>query len=96
MKCSICTNDIDVQSNGWEEGHNALPLSNGRCCTLCNDTEVIPMRMACIQSGRSIPKEGLKEIINSQRKAKALADVSLKHITREVNLIKKKGKLRRK
>ena len=85
MKCSICTNEIDVQSNGWEEGHNALPLSNGRCCTLCNDTEVIPMRMAFIQSGRSIPKEGLKEIIESQRKARALADVSLKNITREVN-----------
>jgi len=85
MKCSICTNEIDVQSNGWEEGHNALPLSNGRCCTLCNDTEVIPMRMVFIQSGRSIPKEGLKEIIESQRKAKALADVSLKNITREVN-----------
>ena len=43
------------------------------------------MRMAFIQSGRSIPKEGLKEIIESQRKAKALADVSLKNITREVN-----------
>jgi len=85
MKCSICTNQIDVQSNGWEEGHSAFPLSNGRCCTLCNDTEVIPMRMAFIQSGRSIPKEGLKEIINSQRKARALAQVSLKHITREVN-----------
>ena len=85
MKCSICTNEIDVQSNGWEEGHNALPLSNGRCCTLCNDTEVIPMRMAFIQSGRSIPKEGLKEIIDSQRKARAIANVSLKNITREVN-----------
>ena len=96
MKCSICTNEIDVQSNGWEEGHNALPLSNGRCCTICNDTEVVPMRMAFISLGRSIPKEGLKEIIESQRKARAIANVSLKNITREVNLIKKKGKLRRK
>jgi len=96
MKCSICTNDIDVQSNGWEEGHSALPLSNGRCCTICNDTEVVPMRMAFISLGRSIPKEGLKEIIDTQRKARAIANVSLKNITREVNLIKKKGKLRRK
>ena len=85
MKCSICTNEIDVQSNGWEEGHCALPLSNGRCCTICNDTEVVPMRMAFISLGRSIPKEGLKEIIDSQRKARALAQVSLKNITREVN-----------
>jgi len=85
MKCSICTNEIDVQSNGWKEGHNALPLSNGRCCTICNDTEVVPMRMAFISLGRSIPKEGLKEIIDSQRKARAIANVSLKNITREVN-----------
>ena len=85
MKCSICTNEIDVQSNGWEEGHCALPLSNGRCCTICNDTEVVPMRMAFISLGRSIPKEGLKEIIGSQRKARAIANVSLKNITREVN-----------
>ena len=85
MKCFICTNDIDVQSNGWEEGHSALPLSNGRCCTICNDTEVVPMRMAFISLGRSIPKEGLKEIIDTQRKARAIANVSLKNITREVN-----------
>jgi hypothetical protein len=85
MKCSICTNEIDVQSNGWKEGHCALPLSNGRCCTICNDTEVVPMRMAFISLGRSIPKEGLKEIIDSQRKARAIANVSLKNITREVN-----------
>ena len=85
MKCSICTNDIDVQSNGWEEGHSALPLSNGRCCTICNDTEVIPMRMAFVSLGRTIPKEGLQEIVNSQRKARAIANVSLKNITKEVN-----------
>ena len=85
MKCSICTNEIDVQSNGWEEGHNALPLSNGRCCTICNDTEVVPMRMAFVSLGRTIPKEGLQEIVNSQRKARAIANVSLKNITKEVN-----------
>jgi hypothetical protein len=48
------------------------------------------MRMAFIASGRDIPTEGLKEIINSQRKSRALADVSLKHITKEVNERKKK------
>jgi len=85
MKCSICTSKIDVQANGYEGGHNAFPLSNGRCCTICNDTEVVPMRMAFISLGRSIPKEGLKEILDSQRKARAIANVSLKNITREVN-----------
>ena len=48
MKCSICTSEIDVQANGYEGGHNAFPLSNGRCCTKCNDTEVVPMRMAFV------------------------------------------------
>ena len=59
-------------------GHCALPLSNGRCCTICNDTEVVPMRMAFISLGRSIPKEGLKEIIDSQRKARALSRCIIK------------------
>ena len=52
MKCSICTSEIDVQANGYKGGHNAFPLSNGRCCTKCNDTEVVPMRMAFVVSGR--------------------------------------------
>lgn len=27
------------------EGHNAQPLSRGRCCDTCNTTRVIPYRM---------------------------------------------------
>ena len=95
MICDICTSDIDVQANGYKGGHNAFPISNGRCCTKCNDTEVVPMRMAFIQSDRPMPTTAIKDILKEQRKARALAQVSLKHITREVNLIKKKGKLRR-
>ena len=85
MKCSICTSEIDVQANGYKGGHNAFPLSNGRCCTKCNDTEVVTMRMAFVVSGRPMPTTAIKDILAEQRKARALADVSLKNITREVN-----------
>ena len=90
MKCDICTGEIDVQANGYEGGHNAFPISNGRCCTKCNDTEVIPMRMAFIHSGRPMPTVAIKDILKEQRKARELAKVSLKNITREVNERKKK------
>ena len=38
-KCSIC----EDQYYGY--GHNAQPVNNGRCCSLCNDMYVIPARM---------------------------------------------------
>ena len=85
MKCDICTGEIDIQANGYEEGHNAFPISNGRCCTKCNDTEVIPMRVAIMQSGRPMPTRAIKDILKEQRKARALAKISLKNITKEIN-----------
>ena len=90
MNCSICKNPIEVQANGYEGGHNAFPLSDGKCCTHCNDTEVIPMRMAFIASGRPMPTEALTSIVKEQQKAIAIADVSLKNITKEVNQRRKK------
>jgi|TARA_R110002012_G_scaffold281924_1_gene471511 hypothetical protein len=90
MKCSICTNEIDVQANGYEGGHNALPLSSGRCCTKCNDTEVIPMRMAFIASGRPIPTVAIKDILKRMREQEALVKVSLKNLTKEINERKNK------
>lgn len=91
MKCSICTSKIDVQANGFEGGHNAFPISNGRCCTRCNDNEVMPMRIAIISSGRAMPTQALKDILAEQRKARALANVSLKNIAKEVNERKNNG-----
>ena len=29
-------------------GHNANPVNSGRCCGTCNDTKVIPARMAML------------------------------------------------
>lgn len=45
MICCLCKKEIDVQLNGWKEGHNAEPLKPGRCCSRCNDLLVIPARL---------------------------------------------------
>ena len=45
MKCSICSDKITVEANGWKGGHNAQPINHGRCCKYCNDTVVIPRRL---------------------------------------------------
>ena len=53
MKCSICKEKISADisngifySNGkWDDGHNAQPITDGRCCDVCNDTIVVPARL---------------------------------------------------
>ena len=49
MKCIICKQNIDILYNNgkviWEDGHSAEPISEGRCCTICNDTIVTPQRI---------------------------------------------------
>ena len=45
MECVICKNEIEMQPNGWSEGHNAEPIKDGRCCDECNYTVVLPSRM---------------------------------------------------
>ena len=95
MKCSICTSQIDKQYTPqgecfWDQGHNAMPISSGRCCTKCNDTEVVPLRMAFIASGRPIPTVAIKDILKRMREQEALVKVSLKNLTKEVNKGKKK------
>ncbi len=47
--CCICGLPIDIQRTPegveyWQGGHNAEPVSSGRCCTHCNDTRVVPAR----------------------------------------------------
>lgn len=44
MKCSICQGPIDVIGS-WTQGHNAQPVNDGRCCSTCNATVVIPARL---------------------------------------------------
>ena len=37
MKCLICKEKITPDPDGWEGGHNAEPILNGRCCNTCNE-----------------------------------------------------------
>ena len=39
MKCKICNETI------LGHGHNAQPVANGRCCDVCQDTKVLPLRL---------------------------------------------------
>jgi len=50
MKCSICEGEIEKKytSEGemyWDTGENAWPVTDGRCCGICNHEHVIPRRM---------------------------------------------------
>ena len=43
--CIICTKKIEVDANGWEHGHNAWPVKEGRCCEGCNTDLVMMARL---------------------------------------------------
>ena len=50
VKCSICSGYIkplkDKDGNiVWEDGNNAEPINDGRCCDDCNWSVVIPERL---------------------------------------------------
>ena len=40
-ECVLCGDEIDVQANGWADGHNAQPLADGQCCSSCNGLVVL-------------------------------------------------------
>jgi len=44
MNCNLCKNKIEMVGN-WAGGHNAEPVTTGRCCGICNETKVIPARI---------------------------------------------------
>ena len=48
-KCILCKNPIDglpADDPVYFDGHNPSPITErGRCCSECNDTKVIPLRM---------------------------------------------------
>lgn len=66
--CSICNKEIDKQYTPkgkmfWDKGHNADPVNNGRCCTKCNETKVIPIRLVLMKQGnKNIIKNKLEHI----------------------------------
>ena len=54
QKCVICRGQIEVKThvrNGkleiyWTHGNNAQPVMEGQCCDVCNESVVLPARMA--------------------------------------------------
>lgn len=53
MKCCICDGEIEKREDGWNMGNNAEPVSEGRCCDVCNYTVVIPARMEWLGISRN-------------------------------------------
>ena len=41
MKCVLCNEDIKPNAVGWDEGNNAEPLAEGRCCDACNKDVIL-------------------------------------------------------
>lgn len=51
MTCIICGDPIPKDAKGWGGGYNAEPIKDGRCCSKCNQTLVVPERLKRIQEG---------------------------------------------
>jgi len=54
MMCVICHKEIEKQYTKegvmyWDQGNNAQPIDDGRCCNDCNEKIVIPQRMTDMQ-----------------------------------------------
>lgn len=43
------------------QSHNAQPIRNGRCCSLCNDAIVIPTRLTLAMSKNVKEGKGFKD-----------------------------------
>ena len=53
LECSICGEVIEVEEvTGWDGGHNAEPINEGRCCSKCNMEVVVPARIKQIKDNK--------------------------------------------
>jgi len=57
--CCICNGPIDWHTTPegevyWTQGHNAEPVKEGRCCTVCNNNEVLPKRLRAHRSRQTM------------------------------------------
>ena len=58
MTCCICEKEIPVERmTGWDKGNNAEPVKSGRCCNVCNETQVIPARLRLVGIEVDVTKE---------------------------------------
>ena len=52
LNCIICKKIIETELSGYSEGHNAEPITSGRCCAVCDDIYVIPARIEQIRMAK--------------------------------------------
>jgi hypothetical protein len=62
--CSICNHPIPAEGpNGeWIHGRNAAPITGGRCCADCDNSYVIPMRIALAMSSPKVKRKVATEL----------------------------------
>jgi|TARA_R110000751_G_scaffold171809_1_gene278250 hypothetical protein len=85
VNCSICYDVVEVYYKKgnpvWTQGHNAEPISKGRCCNYCNDTKVTPSRLMSIAGVK--PIENDIDFLEGQENLSSLN--SLRYIERKKN-----------
>ena len=70
LNCDLCPRDIDIHRDPetgkayGNQGHNAEPLAEGRCCDICNATKVIPARLEAIR--RADRRDARLKILNGK------------------------------
>ena len=52
-KCCLCKGNLAEPGDHWQDGINAEPIMVGQCCDVCNDTKVIPVRLAALSARRT-------------------------------------------
>ncbi len=68
MNCSICQSKILSDAWGWDKGHNAAPINNGRCCSSCNEYLVIPVRLWEFKTDQTFKPNEISKVIESLKK----------------------------
>ena len=67
LKCSICGDKHDDPY-----GHNAEPINDGRCCTVCNFDVVLPTRIRLMFMDKG--KTTTEDIINKLKRFRNMED----------------------
>jgi hypothetical protein len=61
--CCFCHLPIAERAmTDWLRGNNALPVMDGRCCDICNDLIVMPVRLLRIYAEQYPASRNLRSI----------------------------------
>ena len=55
--CVLCDKEYN-EAHSW--AHNAEPIKEGKCCSLCNDTKVIPARLRIFAGKSTLVEEQME------------------------------------